>query len=119
MLSIEDDGVGTGGARDELGELGGGHGLVGMRERVELYGGLLQAGSRPDGGFASCALRAAQRRPLVPRMSIRVLLVDDQALIRAGFRMILEAEEDLEVVGECADGTQAIDSVKRFSPTWC
>jgi DNA-binding NarL/FixJ family response regulator len=49
-------------------------------------------------------------------MSIRVLLVDDQALIRAGFRMILEAEEDLTVVGECADGTQAIDSVKRFFP---
>jgi DNA-binding NarL/FixJ family response regulator len=49
-------------------------------------------------------------------MSTRVLLVDDQALIRAGFRMILEAEEDLEVVGECGDGTQAIDSVKRFSP---
>jgi DNA-binding NarL/FixJ family response regulator len=49
-------------------------------------------------------------------VSVRVLLVDDQALIRAGFRMILEAEDDLEVVGECADGTQAIDSVKRFSP---
>ena len=49
-------------------------------------------------------------------MSVRVLLVDDQALIRAGFRMILEAEEDIEVVGECGDGTQAIDSVKRFSP---
>jgi DNA-binding NarL/FixJ family response regulator len=49
-------------------------------------------------------------------MSVRVLLVDDQALIRAGFRMILEAEEDIEVVGECADGTQAIDSVKRLSP---
>jgi DNA-binding NarL/FixJ family response regulator len=49
-------------------------------------------------------------------MSVRVLLVDDQALIRAGFRMILEAEEDLEVVGECGDGTQAIDSVKRFMP---
>jgi DNA-binding NarL/FixJ family response regulator len=49
-------------------------------------------------------------------MSVRVLLVDDQALIRAGFRMILEAEDDLEVVGECGDGTQAIDSVKRFSP---
>jgi DNA-binding NarL/FixJ family response regulator len=49
-------------------------------------------------------------------VSVRVLLVDDQALIRAGFRMILEAEDDLEVVGECGDGAQAIDSVKRFSP---
>jgi DNA-binding NarL/FixJ family response regulator len=49
-------------------------------------------------------------------MSVRVLLVDDQALIRAGFRMILEAETDIEVVGECADGTQAIDSVKRLKP---
>jgi DNA-binding NarL/FixJ family response regulator len=49
-------------------------------------------------------------------MSVRILLVDDQALIRAGFRMILEAEDDLEVVGECGDGTQAIDSVKRFAP---
>jgi RNA polymerase sigma factor (sigma-70 family) len=49
-------------------------------------------------------------------MSFRVLLVDDQALIRAGFRMILNAEDDIEVVGECADGTQAIDSVKRLKP---
>jgi DNA-binding NarL/FixJ family response regulator len=49
-------------------------------------------------------------------MSVRVLLVDDQALIRAGFRMIHEAEEDIEVVGECADGTQAIDSVTRLKP---
>jgi DNA-binding NarL/FixJ family response regulator len=49
-------------------------------------------------------------------MSVRVLLVDDQALIRAGFRMILEAEDDIEVVGECGDGTQAIDSVKRLRP---
>jgi DNA-binding NarL/FixJ family response regulator len=49
-------------------------------------------------------------------MSIRVLLVDDQALIRAGFRMILEAEEDMEVVGECADGTQAVDSTRRLEP---
>jgi DNA-binding NarL/FixJ family response regulator len=49
-------------------------------------------------------------------MSIRVLLVDDQALIRAGFRMILDAEEDIEVVGESADGTQAVDSVRRLKP---
>jgi DNA-binding NarL/FixJ family response regulator len=49
-------------------------------------------------------------------VSIRVLLVDDQALIRAGFRMILDAEDDMEVVGECADGTQAVDSVRRLNP---
>ena len=49
-------------------------------------------------------------------MSIRVLLVDDQALIRAGFRMILDAEEDIEVVGDCADGTQAVDSTRRLTP---
>ena len=49
-------------------------------------------------------------------MSIRVLLVDDQALIRAGFRMILDAEDDMDVVGECADGTQAVDSTRRLKP---
>jgi DNA-binding NarL/FixJ family response regulator len=48
--------------------------------------------------------------------AVRVLLVDDQSLIRTGFRMILDAEEDIEVVGESADGTQAIDSVKRLKP---
>ncbi len=49
-------------------------------------------------------------------MSVKVLLVDDQALIRAGFRMILDAEEDIEVVGECANGAQAVDSAKRLDP---
>ena len=38
--------------------------------------------------------------------AIRVLIADDQALVRAGFRMILDAEDDLEVVGEAADGAR-------------
>jgi DNA-binding NarL/FixJ family response regulator len=48
--------------------------------------------------------------------AIRVLLVDDQALVRTGFRMILKAERDIEVVGEAADGAQAVDAVRRLHP---
>ena len=39
---------------------------------------------------------------------IRVLLADDQALVRGGFRVILESQEDIDVVGEAADGNEAI-----------
>jgi DNA-binding NarL/FixJ family response regulator len=44
---------------------------------------------------------------------IRVLLADDQALIRAGFRVLLEGAGDLQVVGEAADGTQAVELARR------
>jgi DNA-binding NarL/FixJ family response regulator len=47
---------------------------------------------------------------------IRVLLVDDQALVRAGFRMILDAEPEMEVVGEAADGREAIEQVRALQP---
>ena len=49
-------------------------------------------------------------------MSVRVLIVDDQALVRTGFRMILEAEEDIEVVGEAGDGIEAITEARRLEP---
>jgi len=47
---------------------------------------------------------------------IRVLLVDDQALVRAGFRMILDAEANVDVVGEAGDGREAIDQVRSLRP---
>ncbi|MBO0979984.1 response regulator transcription factor [Microbacterium sp. SD291] len=47
---------------------------------------------------------------------IGVLLVDDQELIRVGFRMVLEAEEDIEVVGEASGGRAAIEETARCSP---
>jgi DNA-binding NarL/FixJ family response regulator len=47
---------------------------------------------------------------------IRLLLVDDQELVRAGLRLILSAEDDLEVVGEAADGRAGVDAVRRLGP---
>jgi DNA-binding NarL/FixJ family response regulator len=49
-------------------------------------------------------------------VSIRVLLVDDQAMVRTGFRMILGTEPDLEVVGEAADGERAVWETERLQP---
>jgi DNA-binding NarL/FixJ family response regulator len=50
------------------------------------------------------------------RVVIRVLLVDDQHLMRVGFRMILDAEPDIEVVGEAADGAEAVNLAHALVP---
>jgi DNA-binding NarL/FixJ family response regulator len=47
---------------------------------------------------------------------VRIFLADDQELVRTGFRMILRAEEDFEVVGEAADGEEAVAQVARLRP---
>jgi DNA-binding NarL/FixJ family response regulator len=47
---------------------------------------------------------------------IKVLLVDDEELVRSGLRMILGTAEDIEVVDECADGARAVDAVRRHRP---
>jgi DNA-binding NarL/FixJ family response regulator len=49
-------------------------------------------------------------------VTIRVVLVDDQAMVRGGFRLILEAEGDVQVVGEAGDGEQAIAVTRRLQP---
>jgi len=49
-------------------------------------------------------------------MTIRVLVVDDQALVRKGFRMILDAENDLDVAGEASDGEEAIQRSRSLRP---
>ncbi len=47
---------------------------------------------------------------------IRILLADDQALVRAGFRALLDAQDDMAVVGEAADGATAVDLARRLRP---
>lgn len=49
-------------------------------------------------------------------MSIGILIADDQALVRAGFRMILEAEQDIRVLAEAKDGAEAVEAARRVRP---
>jgi DNA-binding NarL/FixJ family response regulator len=49
-------------------------------------------------------------------VTIRVVIADDQAMVRAGFRMILDAQDGIEVVAEAADGVDALEAVRRLRP---
>ena len=105
-IEIEDDG--TGGASENT----GGRGIVGMRERASLLGGVLETGPGPRGRLSRPRPAAAGGR----MVSVRIVLADDQALVRAGFRAILDAREDLEVVAEAADGNEAVAAVAEHRP---
>ena len=50
-------------------------------------------------------------------MTIRVLVADDQSMVRAGFRMLLSQEKDIEVVAEAGNGLEAVDKAARFEPS--
>ena len=91
----------------------GGLGLSGCASGWRCTAASCAPASGRGGGFAVLATLPGERRAVV---TIRLVLADDQALVRAGFRLILEAEDDIEVVGEAADGEQAVDATRRLRP---
>ena len=82
--------------------------------------------ARADRRVRRLARRRAARRPGLPGdrpgpdrgggVTIRVLVVDDQALLRTAFSSLIDAEDDLEVVGEAADGRQAVELAASLAP---
>ena len=112
-VRVTDDGRSTGhcpGRSDERRPRPGRHGGTGHRVR-----GHAQRRTTPRRRLGGRGQAARLQGPHAG-MTIRVVLADDQALLRKGFRMILEAEEDMEIVGEAADGTDAVRLVELYRP---
>jgi DNA-binding NarL/FixJ family response regulator len=86
-----------------------------MRQRVLFCGGELRSELHETDG-ARFDRASTSRTSGSPHVTIRVVIADDQQLIRAGFKMILSAEPDIEVVGEASTGSEAVDLTCELRP---
>jgi CheY-like chemotaxis protein len=134
-IVVSDEGAGFDVALRETGGATKGMGLFGLRERIEHLGGSVEIESAPGKGtrVTLCARVgdmpaqiAREARPLAQQgayrvlttepQKIRILIVDDHAMVREGIASILGQTPDIEVVGEAADGEQAIEQAQRQIP---
>jgi len=110
-------------------------GLLSIRERLKIIGGSFHIESAPglgtrcllelklpkqvtqDPAMAYSQLEQTTDAPLnLPSIGIRVLLVDDHAMMRQGLRTVLQGYTDIEIVGECSNGKEAVGAVDRLLP---
>jgi PAS domain S-box-containing protein len=127
-LEVRDWGRGFDGAvPPEAGATGERVGLCGMRERVTLVGGEFRIHSRPGAGTSVIAeiplhqaAPAHEERISSPQGGAsppaRLVVADDQAVVREGLRTMLASEPGFEVVGEAADGHQALELCRTLQP---
>jgi CheY-like chemotaxis protein len=144
-LTVSDQGAGitTAKAEEKKPERGG-LGLFSIRERLEMMGGEMRIVSAPGEGTsvtlsmpvpmaqeeeaeieetaATSAPPLQRRKTAGPQTNqagstaVRVLLVDDHAIVRQGIVNVLDADERVEVIGEAADGEEAIHAVEQLQP---
>jgi PAS domain S-box-containing protein len=143
-IEVTDEGKGFDftAAEEPAGGLSSGFGLFSIQERMRALGGGLEIHSAPGHGtVAILSLPIVDGRPTADKASkasivsvsdltglptipkrcddsaiVRVVLVDDHRMMRQGLRSVLEGYEDIEVVGEAADGEEAITVVTRLQP---
>jgi PAS domain S-box-containing protein len=140
QIIISDQGVGFDPtAKPAAVDGGGGFGLFTIRERLELMGGTFEIESSPGQGsqfvlsvpvaqtsaivpppesipvLPEAYLMAAPKHP-DPDQKIRVMLADDHAVVRQGIANLLKDQPDIEVVGQAADGQEAVELVARLLP---
>lgn len=133
-VTVEDKGRGFDPKEEKKRPTVGGHGLFSIEQRLELLGGRVKVDSAPARGtrveitvcagqspsemlgskFAS-VLSGAPARRVVDR-SIRILLVDDHEILRRGLADLIEAEEDLTIVGEAASGEEGVAKARELRP---
>jgi PAS domain S-box-containing protein len=140
QLAVSDRGVGFDPAvMSRAGESGRGFGLFSVQERLELFGGKLEIRSAPGQGSRIFLSVPMPRQAAVPPPAsrgippdgmpiqdraplsgsgrrIRVLLVDDHVVVRQGIGNMLSNEPDIEIVGEAADGQEAVDRARALKP---
>jgi PAS domain S-box-containing protein len=129
-LVVQDDGKGFDLEQVRRPTRQGGLGLYGLHERVALLGGTLALDTAPGQGVRLTVTvplqgkseslpspgQPSKRRGTRTHVGIKVLLVDDHAVVREGLRMALDAQPGITVLGEAEDGRQALELIEELRP---